>query len=598
MRKSLSKRLAIVIATAVALSSICYQKGYAKENSNTAKVEQKAVDVNSKNNSDTTKAVSNGSDLEPPTIDYSSFKINKKTVKPGDKVEISFKVTDNKAGIGKKWMNVSYVKPISKDIGHIYLHYNSVTDRVEGTMDIMSYTESGKWNVNDIVITDNFGNQARIINKNGNLLDALSFEVVNPNSQIESPEIDLDTLSVSKKNAKPGDIIEFKCKCKGNPEYLRTCDIEFDYEKPITKKEKHVSLAYNPKSGYFEGTEVVGKYYEEGEWKPISICLYEKGGKKKYYIDTAKLNALSFNITGTDSDIQTPKLDLNSLKIDKKDVKVGDTVKLSFRITDDKSGVNGVGIRYYDPITKPELETFDCKYNEETGYYETNIKILDGMQEGKWQVYDIYAMDEVLNIADIENIDGILDAFSFTVHYKDDNIAPVINAKDRTMKIGDKFNPLEGVTASDKEDGDLTNKIEIVENTVDTTKSGEYKVVYKVTDSNGLSCTKEIKVTVEKKDDVVIPEEPATPVNPPQEHGKPSQEPVVAPSKPSEKPIKATIKKTNSITKKEVVKNTSVLPKTGGLGSGVIGLGALSSILSGVYIGSKGKYMKKRHGKH
>ena len=257
-----------------------------------------------------------------------------------------------------------------------------------------------------------------------------------------------------------------------------------------------------------------------------------------------------------------------------------------------------MGIRYYEPITKPELETFACKYNEETGYYETNIKILDGMQEGKWQVYDIYAMDEVLNIADIENIDGILDALSFTVHYKDDNIAPVINAKDRTMKIGDKFNPLEGVTASDKEDGDLTNKIEIVENTVDTTKSGEYKVVYKVTDSNGLSCTKEIKVTVEKKDDVVIPEEPATPVNPPQEHGKPSQEPVVAPSKPSEKPIKATIKKTNSITKKEVVKNTSVLPKTGGLGSGVIGLGALSSILSGVYIGSKGKYMKKRHGKH
>ena len=66
------------------------------------------------------------------------------------------------------------------------------------------------------------------------------------------------------------------------------------------------------------------------------------------------------------------------------------------------------------------------------------------------------------------------------------------------------------VTANDHEDGDLTDKVEIIENTVDTTNAGEYKVVYKVTDSKGASATKEIKVTVEQ---VVIDE----PVEDPEE---------------------------------------------------------------------------------
>lgn len=43
-----------------------------------------------------------------------------------------------------------------------------------------------------------------------------------------------------------------------------------------------------------------------------------------------------------------------------------------------------------------------------------------------------------------------------------------------------------------------SSKVEVIENTVDTTKAGEYKVVYKVTDSQGASVTKEIKVTVEE----------------------------------------------------------------------------------------------------
>ena len=79
------------------------------------------------------------------------------------------------------------------------------------------------------------------------------------------------------------------------------------------------------------------------------------------------------------------------------------------------------------------------------------------------------------------------------------NEAPTIDVTDKEITVGDKFDPKEGVTAKDTEDGDLTDKIEILKNTVDPSKPGVYEVTYKVTDSKGAFCTKTIKVTVKEK---------------------------------------------------------------------------------------------------
>ena len=78
------------------------------------------------------------------------------------------------------------------------------------------------------------------------------------------------------------------------------------------------------------------------------------------------------------------------------------------------------------------------------------------------------------------------------------NALPVINAEDKVIKVGEEFNPLIGVTATDKEDGAIT-KIDVLENTVNVNVPGEYKVTYKVTDSKGAESTKTINVTVKKE---------------------------------------------------------------------------------------------------
>ncbi|KGL41416.1 hypothetical protein EP57_06135, partial [Listeria booriae] len=64
------------------------------------------------------------------------------------------------------------------------------------------------------------------------------------------------------------------------------------------------------------------------------------------------------------------------------------------------------------------------------------------------------------------------------------NDAPTFTTSDVYLKVGDKFNPYAGITASDTEDGDLTDRIDIDSSNVDMTQAGTYAVEYSVTDSD------------------------------------------------------------------------------------------------------------------
>ena len=75
------------------------------------------------------------------------------------------------------------------------------------------------------------------------------------------------------------------------------------------------------------------------------------------------------------------------------------------------------------------------------------------------------------------------------------NNQPVITASDKTIKEGDTFNPLEGVTASDTENGNLTNKI-TYESNVNPNEEGTYKVTYTVVDNSNFHASKTITVKV------------------------------------------------------------------------------------------------------
>ena len=87
--------------------------------------------------------------------------------------------------------------------------------------------------------------------------------------------------------------------------------------------------------------------------------------------------------------------------------------------------------------------------------------------------------------------------------------APVINAEDKTITQGTKFKPLEGVTAEDKEEGEIKD-IEVVKNDVNEKVIDTYEVTYKAVDSYKNETTKTIKVTVVENQKPVINAEDKT----------------------------------------------------------------------------------------
>lgn len=133
----------------------------------------------------------------------------------------------------------------------------------------------------------------------------------------------------------------------------------------------------------------------------------------------------------------------------------------------------------------------------------------------------------------------------FTTKAATINQAPTIKAGNRVLTVGDAFDPLEGVTAEDAEEGTIpmTEK-NIKEQNVDRTTAGEYFVVFVVSDKQGAMTEKRIEVTVKEKEDAgqenPKPNDPPTenpkPNDPPAENPKPNDPPTEnpKPNKPSE----------------------------------------------------------------
>ena len=83
--------------------------------------------------------------------------------------------------------------------------------------------------------------------------------------------------------------------------------------------------------------------------------------------------------------------------------------------------------------------------------------------------------------------DQYVESFEIDVDVPEDNIAPEIKYtgdKDFKISYASKFNPLDGVTAIDNLEGDITSDI-IVTNNVNNLEYGTYDVLYEVSDSSG-----------------------------------------------------------------------------------------------------------------
>lgn len=88
-------------------------------------------------------------------------------------------------------------------------------------------------------------------------------------------------------------------------------------------------------------------------------------------------------------------------------------------------------------------------------------------------------------------------SFELTVEFvviEPDVTPPTIDASAKVIEVGESFDPMAGVTATDDRDGNVD--VVLVSGSVDTTKVGNYTLVYRATDSSGNFVEKTITIAV------------------------------------------------------------------------------------------------------
>ena len=210
------------------------------------------------------------------------------------------------------------------------------------------------------------------------------------------------------------------------------------------------------------------------------------------------------------SKVDTSKVGEYEIKItveDSKGNKAEKTVKVIVQQKDDAAPVikskDELTLTVGDKlsITDLDLAVTDKEDGDLTDKAEVDLSKVDTSKAGIYQI-TITVKDSFGN----ETTKTVKVTVKEKTVKPEENESPVITAKDITLTVGDKFNLADlQIKATDKEDGDLTDKV-AVEGNVDVTKAGTYTITLTVQDSKGAKAEKKVIVTVKEKE--VVNEKP------------------------------------------------------------------------------------------
>ncbi|WP_291648245.1 immunoglobulin-like domain-containing protein [Clostridium sp.] len=371
---------------------------------------------------------------------------------------------------------------------------NSIKDLIKKESEARLKSNAYSTNSNDVLVDYTY-------NENANTIDVLiTSENAIPKISNKIEIFELDVKPESSNMLAKNDLPTYKIVPSNNYEYKYVSNTNREYiSKTVDHDNESISLNMSPtiKSGdtYIElakGEKLeltaknLGITMEDPEGKEVRLEVKKDGVEiTEFLSDTAgvyELSCTAIDNYGDRSETITVQIFIAenkslTIEAENKVITVGD----KFDILD------GVAVK------------------DEDGNVITDTNI-DVKVEGKGEVSGATSVDtskpgEYKVTYSVINDKGIKFEKEITVtvvpRMEEINSVPVINAEDKVIKLGETFDPLKGVTATDKEDKDLTKEIKY-ESNVDVNSEGEYIVKYTVQDSQGATVTKTIKVIVKK----------------------------------------------------------------------------------------------------
>ncbi|MES9684037.1 immunoglobulin-like domain-containing protein [Gottfriedia acidiceleris] len=491
-----------------------------------------------------TFTVEGGSDdVTPPKITSASFDTS--IAKPGDTVLIQVEAEDLESGISDNPSNKTIMLrgPGTTNItGYINLTYNSITDRYEARYKIPLTAINGTWSLYYISFQDKAGNYVSVYPKVGDQLYK-TFKVEGGSDDITPPVI--KSISFDKEVIQPGDTILIQVEAEDvdsgisdNPSN-RTIMLRGPGTTNITG---YINLTYNSMTNRYEARYKIPLTAINGTWTAYHITfqdkvgnyvgVYPKVGDQLYNTfrvsedivapDAPTVNELtdqSSNVTGTAEENSTIQVKVGNTSIGSGTSKNDGTYSIQIPLqkggtrvavsATDRSGNESKTTEVLVTDTTapaiPIVDKVSDKSEKVTGTAEANSNIfvkennnLLGQEvvksDGTYSVpiplqkagtiLTVYATDTASNRS-----------ASREVVVRDTLKPTILDVTDKVIYVGDPFNPLLGITATDNVDGDITSKI-VVTGTINNMKPGVYTLTYNVIDSddNLVSVTRKITV--------------------------------------------------------------------------------------------------------
>ncbi|NGY85866.1 hypothetical protein F6Y05_09020 [Bacillus megaterium] len=352
-------------------------------------------------------------DVTKPTLE--SVKVDKKEgeVEVGDVLHVQVKASDKESGLNDR-IYLYYKAPITGKYKTVSLIYNASKGYYEGDLTVEDTMESGEWQVAWVTLYDNAENSNTVYGP----IEGSSFIVKGTSPDVTKPT--LESIKLDKKEGKVGDIIHVQVKASDKESGLNE-RIYLYYKAPITGKYKTVSLTYNASKGYYEGDLTVEDTMESGEWQVAWVTLYDNAENSTTVY--GPIEGSSFIVKGTSPDVTKPTLE--SIKLDKKEGKVGDILHVQVKASDKESGLNERIYLYYKAPITGKYKTVSLTYNASKGYYEGDLTVEDTMESGEWQVAWVTLYDNAENSTTVY---GPIEGSSFIVKdYTQDNNKPTFN---------------------------------------------------------------------------------------------------------------------------------------------------------------------------
>ncbi|MBT2692556.1 Ig-like domain-containing protein [Bacillus sp. ISL-55] len=198
-----------------------------------------------------------------------------------------------------------------------------------------------------------------------------------------------ESISVDKTEATAGDTIKVIIKASDDGGIKR---IYLAYTTPITNKTESVSISYNHEIKAYVGNIPVLDSTESGLHQVRWVDIYDTSDNRVTIYgsdDPQRVSGGNFTVSGTNgADVTKPSFE--SISIDKADVTVGDTLKVSVKVSDDVA-IKKVYLAYTTPTTN-KTQSITMNYNSTSDSYEGYFQIQNTTESGLYNVrwVDIY----------------------------------------------------------------------------------------------------------------------------------------------------------------------------------------------------------------